>query len=103
MIPHPHVTINESGSPIVTGSAIPVRRIFSWHRQGTTCETLVRRYPALGWAKILDALAFAYDNLEIVTADLVRERETLAAEIAPRECGQCHGMCPPHYCYRAHG
>lgn len=83
--PHPHVFLDDRGSPIVEGTRVPVRRIFSWHRQGTTCETLLRRYPQLGPARIFDALAFAYDNLDLVTADLVREREEYAAELERTE------------------
>lgn len=65
---------------MIEGTRVPVRRLFSWHRQGTSVETLLRRYPQLGPARIFDALAFAYDNLDLVTADLVREREALARE-----------------------
>lgn len=82
-VPHPHVVVDaaiEQGSPLIKGTRVAVRRLFSWHRQGTTVETLLRRYPQLGPAKIFDALAFAYDNLDVVTADLVREREALAKE-----------------------
>lgn len=43
-------------------------------------ETLLKRYPPLGPSRVLDALAFAYDNLELVTADLERERDLLARE-----------------------
>jgi uncharacterized protein (DUF433 family) len=80
-VPHPHVYVDPQvgeGSPMIEGTRVPVRRLFSWHRQGTTVETLLRRYPQLGPARIFDALAFAYDNLDLVTADLVREREALA-------------------------
>jgi uncharacterized protein (DUF433 family) len=84
-IPHPHVFLDETGSPLIEGTRVPVRRLFSWHRQGTTVETLLRRYPQLGPARIFDALAFAYDNLDLVTADLVREREALARETEIRE------------------
>ena len=82
-IPHPHVVMDDEvadGSPLVEGTRVPVRRVFSWHRQGTTVETLLRRYPQLGPARIFDALAFAYDNLDLITADLIREREALAKE-----------------------
>ena len=85
-VPHPHVYVDPSvgdGSPMIEGTRVPVRRLFSWHRQGTTVETLLRRYPQLGPARIFDALAFAYDNLDLVTADLVREREALARDTAP--------------------
>jgi uncharacterized protein (DUF433 family) len=87
-IPHPHVVVDPSvaeGSPVIEGTRVPVRRLFSWHRQGTTVETLLRRYPQLGPARIFDALAFAYDNLDLVTADLVREREALSREQTPSE------------------
>ncbi len=90
-IPHPHVTVDDhvaDGSPLIEGTRVPVRRLFSWHRQGTTVETLLRRYPQLGPARIFDALAFAYDNLDLVTADLVREREALAREQAPEAAPQ---------------
>jgi uncharacterized protein (DUF433 family) len=82
-VPHPHVVIDSAvgdGAPMIAGTRVPVRRLFSWHRQGTTVETLLRRYPQLGPARIFDALAFAYDNLDLITADLVREREALARE-----------------------
>lgn len=37
-------------------------------------ETLLRRYPNLGPARILDALSFAYDNLDLLEADMAREQ-----------------------------
>ncbi len=79
-ISHPHVTLDETGSPIVEGTRVPVRRLFAWHRQGTSVETLLRRYPQLGPARLLDALSFAYDNLDLVTQDLERERVLLDRE-----------------------
>lgn len=80
-IPHPHVIIDADGVALIEGSRVPVRRLFSWHRQGTSVETLLRRYPQIGPARIFDALAFAYDNLELITADLLRERNELAGEV----------------------
>lgn len=82
-IQHPHVVLDGEGSPFIEGSRVPVRRVFTWHRQGTTVETLLRRYPQLGPARILDALAFAYDNLELITADVVRERESMKDSCEP--------------------
>ncbi len=69
-----------SGSPVVKGTRVPVRRLWAWHRKGVAVETLVKRYPSLGWAKVLDGLAFAYDNEELVEADLDRERALLESE-----------------------
>jgi len=80
---HPHVELTPDGSPLVVGSRVPVRRLWAWHRRGTTIETLLKRYPQLGPARVLDALAFAYDNAELVAADLAREQALLGKEEVP--------------------
>ena len=82
-IHHPHVVLDSDGSPLVEGTHVPVRRLFAWHRQGTTVETLLRRYPQVGPARLLDALSFAYDNLDLITEDLDRERALLELEAKP--------------------
>ncbi len=68
-----------AGSPIIRGTKVPVRRIWAWHRKGVTVETLVKRYPQIGPARVLAALAFCYDNQAVVEADLERERVMLDA------------------------
>jgi uncharacterized protein (DUF433 family) len=73
-IPHPHIVIDAHGSPVVEGSRIPVRRLYLWHRDRIATATMLKRYPQLGPARLFDALAFAYDNLDLVVADLERER-----------------------------
>lgn len=82
-VAHPHVEVSEkmAGSPVVVGTRVPVRRLWAWHRKGVSVETLVKRYPSLGWAKVLGALAFAYDNEELIEADLDRERALLGSEV----------------------
>jgi hypothetical protein len=55
-----------------------VRRLWLWYRGGSSVETLVKRYPQLGPGKVLDALAFAYDNLDVIQADVDREQKLLA-------------------------
>ncbi len=82
-VPHPHVEAHADvleGSPVVRGTRIPVRRLFSWHRRGITVETLLKRYPALGAARVLDALSFAYDHLDLIEADLERERNLVGPQ-----------------------
>ena len=82
-VEHPHVEVRAellAGSPVVAGTKVPVRRLWAWHRKGVTVETLVKRYPALGPAKVLSALAFAYDNADLMVADLAREQAMLSAE-----------------------
>jgi uncharacterized protein (DUF433 family) len=76
LVPHPHVRCDSrllNGSPHVDGSRVPVRRLWAWHRAGASVDTLLKRYPTLGPARVLDALSFAYDNREVVEADLARE------------------------------
>lgn len=79
-VPHPHVRCDIrvlSGSPHVEGSRVPVRRLWLWYRGGASVETLVKRYPQLGPGKVLDALAFAYDNLDVIEADVEHEQKLL--------------------------
>jgi uncharacterized protein (DUF433 family) len=82
-VPHPHVEVRDDllgGSPCVRGTKVPVRRLWSWHRRGVTVETLLKRYPQLGPARVLDALAFAFDNPDVVEADLSREEALLGPQ-----------------------
>jgi uncharacterized protein (DUF433 family) len=82
-IAHPHVRCEPSkfgGSPYIAGSGVLVRRLWAWHQGGTSLETLIRRYPQLGPARILDALAFAWDNQDLIEEDLAREQRLLATE-----------------------
>ncbi len=88
---HPHVEVRDdllAGSPVVKGTKVPVRRLWAWHRKGVTVETLVKRYPTLGWAKVLGALAFAYDNQDLVEADLAREAALLEQSEAEKVPGR---------------
>lgn len=82
LVPHPHVRCDSrllGGSPHVDSSRVPVRRLWAWHRAGVSIDTLLKRYPRLGPARVLDALAFAYDNREVVEADLAREMAAFEA------------------------
>lgn len=82
LVPHPHVRCDSrllGGSPHVEGSRVPVRRLWAWHRAGAKIDTLLKRYPRLGPARVLDALSFAYDNREVVEADLAHEMARLDA------------------------
>lgn len=86
LVPHPHVRCDAevlAGSPHVEGSRVPVRRLWTWHRGGISVETLFRRYPALTPAAVLDALAFSYDNEDLLRADIDRERALLEKKSRP--------------------
>lgn len=90
LVPHPHVRVDPNvlaGSPHVVGSRVPVRRLWAFYRGGASVETLLKRYPQLGPAKVFDALAFAFDNPEVVEADIAREEALLQASGAKRPKG----------------
>ena len=70
-VEHPHVEILpdiQGGSPLIRGYRVPVRRLWSWFQRGVTVETLIS-VPSLGPAAVLDALAFCFDNPELLAAD----------------------------------
>jgi hypothetical protein len=62
---------------------VPVRRLWAWHRGGSSVETLLRRYPNLGPSRILDALSFAYDNQDLIDADTAREQALFEKQGGP--------------------
>jgi uncharacterized protein (DUF433 family) len=84
LVPHPHVRVDRSvlgGSPHVVGTRVPVRRLWAFYRGGATVDTLIKRYPQLGAGKIFDALAFSFDNPEVMEADLAREAQLLQRDV----------------------
>lgn len=74
IVHHPHVEVI-CEKAFIRGTRVTVRRLWSWHRKGVTVDSLVRRYPTLGWAKVLDALSWGYDNMEQVEKELAEEHE----------------------------
>lgn len=82
LVPHPHVRTDAKilgGSPYVVGSRVPVRRLWTFHQRGASIPTLIKRYPKLSPGAILDSLAFAYDNPEVIEADLTREEALISS------------------------
>lgn len=65
------------GSPYIIGSRVPVRRVWAFYRNGANVDTILKRFPQLGAGKVFDALAFAFDNVEVMEADLERENRLL--------------------------
>src|SRR5690606_29005176 len=96
LVPHPHVRTDSNvlgGSPHVVGSRVPVRRLYAFYRSGVSVEKLMKRYPQLQPAQVFDALAFAFDNLEVIEADIQREEDILRRQAArtpsrPKGAGQ---------------
>jgi uncharacterized protein (DUF433 family) len=84
LVPHPHIRVDDNvlaGSPYVVGTRIPVRRLWGFYRNGAGVETLLKRYPQLGAGKVFDALAFAWDNPEVMEADMAREATLLGKPV----------------------
>jgi uncharacterized protein (DUF433 family) len=75
------------GSPYIVGTRVLVRRLWAFYRNGATVDTLIKRYPQLGAAKVFDALAFAWDNAEVIEADIAREARLLQTD-TPRASGR---------------
>lgn len=63
------------GQPVVGGTRLRVATILGCYRQGLSVEEIVQQYPALKPADVHDALAFAYDHLADIEADLAADDE----------------------------
>lgn len=63
------------GQPLVVGTRIRVAVILGCYRQGMSVEEIVQQYPALRPADVHDALAYAYDHLDEIEADLAADDE----------------------------
>jgi uncharacterized protein (DUF433 family) len=79
---YPHVEVRD-GRAAVAGSRVLVSMLWSWHRRGVSVETLVKRHPTLGWAKIMSALAYAHDHEAEIEADLARQHALLGVDPEP--------------------
>jgi uncharacterized protein (DUF433 family) len=65
------------GQPVVAGTRIRVAIILGCYRQGMTVEEIVQQYSHLKPADVHDALAYAYDHLEEIEADIAADDETV--------------------------
>lgn len=63
------------GQPVVTGTRIRVATVLGCYRQGMTVEEIVQQYSPLKPADVHDALAYAYDHIEEIEADLAADDE----------------------------
>ncbi|MHB1038035.1 MAG: DUF433 domain-containing protein [Pirellulales bacterium] len=64
------------GQPVVAGTRIRVATILVCYRQGMCVEEIVQQFPTLKPADVHDALAYAYDHLGEIEADLAADDET---------------------------
>jgi uncharacterized protein (DUF433 family) len=66
------------GQPVVAGTRIRVATILGCYRHGMGIEEIVQQYPSLKPADVHDALAYAYDQLYEIEADLAADDEAAA-------------------------
>lgn len=72
------------GQPVVGGTRVRVGIVLGCYRQGMGVEEIVQQYPSLKPADVHDALAYAYDHLDEIEADLAADDE---AAVKARHAG----------------
>jgi len=77
------------GQPVVVGTRVRVATVLTCYRLGLGVEEIVQQYPALKPADVHDALAYAYDHLEEIEADLAADDE---ATVKARHLGGNSGQ-----------
>lgn len=65
------------GQPVIAGTRLRVATILASYRQGMGIEEIVQQYPGLRPADVHDALAYAYDHMDEIDADLASDDEAL--------------------------
>jgi uncharacterized protein (DUF433 family) len=63
------------GQPVVGGTRMRVATILACYRLGMGVEEIVQQYPHLKPADVHDALAYAYEHLDEIDADLAADDE----------------------------
>jgi uncharacterized protein (DUF433 family) len=66
------------GQPVVANTRIRVATILTCYRFGMSIEEIVQQYPALRPADVHDALAYSYDHVAEIDADLAADDEAVA-------------------------
>jgi uncharacterized protein (DUF433 family) len=75
------------GQPVVGGTRVRVAVILGCYRQGMRVEEIVQQYPSIKPADVHDALAYAYDHLDEIEADVAANGE---ATVQSRNLGGDH-------------
>jgi uncharacterized protein (DUF433 family) len=63
------------GQAVVGGTRIRVAIVLGCYRQGMGVEEIIQQYPALKPSDVHDALAYAYDHLDEIEANLASDDE----------------------------
>jgi uncharacterized protein (DUF433 family) len=73
------------GQPVIAGTRIRVATVLTCYRHGMTVEEIVQQYPHLRPSDVHDSLAYAYDHLGEIEADLAADDEAaVKAKQTPR-------------------
>ena len=71
------------GQPVVAGTRIRVATILNCYRQEMSVEEIVQQYAPLKPADVHDALAYAYDHIDEIEADLTKDDEATVKATHP--------------------
>ncbi len=72
-IDHPHIVTDKNicnDSPTIAGTRTPVRSIVSYYNDGLSPEEIASKLSYLKLSEIYDALAFFYDNKELIDKEI---------------------------------
>lgn len=81
--------VTEAGEPMVRGSDVKIREIAERHLLGDSMDELAARFGGLRLSQIHAALAYYYDNSEIVDA-LIRVRRAARSAAEPAASLHAH-------------
>ena len=65
------------GQAVIVGTRLRVATILTCYRLGMRVEEIVQQYPQIKPADVHDALAYAYDHLAEIEADLAADDEEM--------------------------
>lgn len=65
------------GQPVIAGTRVRVATILWCYRQSMSVEEIVQQYPFLKPSDVHDALAYAYDHVVEIEADMAADEEEL--------------------------
>jgi uncharacterized protein (DUF433 family) len=65
------------GQPVVAGTRIRVATILSCYRRGMSVEEIVQQFATLTPADVHDSLAYGYDHMDEIEADLAADEEAI--------------------------
>lgn len=65
------------GRAVVGGTRIPVAIMLGCYRLSMTVEEIVQQYPSLRASDVHDALAYAYEHMAEIEADIAANEEAL--------------------------